>query len=130
MMIKRILILLGVVLVIGFVLGYLYIYQDHRDIESEEAAYVLNAVDLAKAFSEDAEKASEKFLNETLQIDGEITEIEVKGLTLNAVVYATFDTILDDTKHTLNEKIKLKGRCIGYDELLEVVKLDQVVIIQ
>ena len=39
-----------VILIIGALLVYQYLYQDHRDIESETAAFVLTAQDITYEF--------------------------------------------------------------------------------
>jgi len=57
----------------------------------------------------------------------EITDIEEDGIILNNSVYCKFD---QKFQSNLNEKIKVKGKYIGYDELFEVIKLDQCSIVK
>ncbi len=116
-----------IVLVLGLALFgvYKYAYQSHRDIGKEEAAYTVQAKDIIKEFATNAEEATKKFLNQTVIVEGEVTEVEDKARTINEAVYCIFNENIDPLKYKIGEKLQVKGRCIGYDELLEVVKLDQ-----
>lgn len=125
---KRILILLAIVVGVVLFIGYNYVYQDHRNIEEEAAAFTVSATDLAKEFTSNADEASKKYLNKTILVTGELTEIEDNSLMINEAVYITFDAGFDNSLYSLKSLMKVKGRCIGYDELLEVIKLDQAVV--
>ncbi|GAA0729805.1 hypothetical protein GCM10009430_40330 [Aquimarina litoralis] len=126
---KKLIIVL-VILAIGGFLGYKYLYQSHRNIEEEKASFELEAISLVKEFSDDMEQASKKYLNKTIIVKGELTEIESNSLMLANATYCTFDTNHNISNANLNSVYSVKGRCIGYDELLEVVKLDQASIVK
>jgi hypothetical protein len=114
------LILLGLaVVIIGF---YYYAYKDHRDIAIEGAVYT----DTAVALKDSIVQNNEAFLNQTVAVSGVVTFIDDHSITLNGALVAQFAT-----GHTaqLNQELTLKGRCIGYDDLFEVVVLDQCVLI-
>ena len=74
------------------------------------------------------ENNSKKVLNKTVQVSGIITEINTKNIILDDKVQCSFDSVLKNLN--LNETIIVKGRCIGFDELFEVVKMDQSSIIK
>lgn len=105
-------------------LGYSYIYQDHRNIETEEAAYNVTPKTIINEFNLDANKSEKKYLNKTIVVTGIITEINENDLTLNDIVFCQLNGI-NNKSIKMNSTIKIKGRCIGYDDLLEQVKLDQ-----
>jgi hypothetical protein len=114
-----------------FILGvfvYQYVYQDHRNIKLEKAEYILTATDISNAFLKNLSASEEKFLNNTVEIAGNITELSEGSLTIDDLVFCSFEGSLE-TKLQVNSKIKIKGRVIGYDDLLEQVKLDQCVLI-
>ena len=116
---KIILILLGLaVVIIGF---YYYAYKDHRDIAIEGAVYN----DTAVALKDSIVQNNEAFLNQTVAVSGVVTFIDDHSITLDDALVAQFET-----GHTaqLNQQLTLKGRCIGYDDLFEVVVLDQCVL--
>ncbi len=120
-------ILILAVVVIGAIIGYNYVYQDHRDIENEIAEFTLSTNEISAEFSKDAVSAEAKFLNKTIEISGTLTELNAQDLTIDDKVFCQLSK--EAGKLELNSKIKVKGRVIGYDELLEQVKLDQCAII-
>ncbi|NMH86656.1 OB-fold protein [Flavivirga algicola] len=122
----RISIIALIIVVLIVIIGYNYIYQDHRNIEKEKATFSLSADEISAEFSKDPDTAEKKYLNKTVEIYGTITELNPMDMTLNNNVYGAFNISLTaTTSYHINSKIKIKGRCIGYDDLLEQVKLDQ-----
>ena len=67
-MLKKI-IIIGVVVVVAIVIGYNYIYQDHRDIETETAEFILSSNEITNHFSSDPTTAEQKFLNKTIEVE-------------------------------------------------------------
>lgn len=112
------------VLVIALIIGYSYINQSHRDIENENAEFNVNAIDIASYFSENTSLAETKYLNTTIAAKGNITEVNSNSITLSDKVFCQFTKALDTTLKN-NTTVNIKGRVIGYDDLLEQVKLDQ-----
>ncbi len=104
--------------VIGF-LGYNYIYHDHRDIATEKPETV-TPVELVKQFQQNS---TPDILNKTVEIVGTITDIEQKAITIDDKIHCSFLTDILSVK--VGETVTIKGRCIGYDDLFELVKLDQ-----
>ena len=114
-----------VLLLLGVYFAYNYMYQDHRDIKEEKAVVLISASELVNYFNENN---SEKVLNKTVQVSGIITEIDTKNITLDDKVQCSFDAEIKNLN--LNETITVKGRCIGFDELFDVAKIDQSSIIK
>lgn len=121
---KRNWIALIIVLIITTVIGYNYVYQDHRDIESEQTEFTMSSVEINQLFSKNPTSAEQKFLNKTIEVSGLITDINSNDITIDDTVFCQFSNNLE-TSLNKNEKVKIKGRVIGYDDLLEQVKLDQ-----
>lgn len=124
---KRILIFVAVVIAAGAGL-YFYAYKGHRDIAAEEADFQTTVAVLAKEFSENDSLANSKYADKTIQIYGKITSMDVPSHTIiiDEKLSATFsDSILPEAN--LQDEIKIKGRFVGYDDLLEEFKVDQAV---
>ena len=120
-----------ILLVAGGIFAYNYIYQDHRDIKTEKAAFTLRATDLTDAFRNDETGATQEYLNKTIEVQGKLTSIDGTSLVLENVVFFA----LSENEHIpdsslLQTEITVKGRCIGYDSLLEEVKLYQASLIK
>ena len=123
---KQVKIVIALVFVsLGLYFAYNYMYQDHRDIKAEKAVVLIPASELISYFNENNSK---KVLNKTVQVSGIITEIDTKNITLDDKVQCSFDTEIKNLN--LNETITVKGRCIGFDELFDVAKIDQSSIIK
>lgn len=117
---KIVLLIVTLVLVVGAYTGYKYLYRDHRSIEDEVAVLRLNALEMQQLF---VNNESAKVLNNTVTVVGKITQIEDRTVTLDDKVACTFDKPIENI--TVGQTISIKGRCIGYDDLFEIVKLDQ-----
>lgn len=109
------------VLIVVGVIAYNYIYQNHRDIESETAEFIVRATDLTNEFVINPSAAEKKYLNQTIEVFGSITELNDYNLTLDGKIFCQFSSKIEFE----NKNAKIKGRFIGYDNLLEQVKIDQ-----
>ncbi|WP_179009716.1 OB-fold protein [Winogradskyella forsetii] len=125
-MLKK-LIIFGI-LIISVIVAYNYIYQDHRTIEKETAAFVMTANAIGNEFSSNLKMAETKYLNKTVEVSGSISEMNTMEVTLDDKVFCQFSEALEAPIEE-DTKLKIKGRVIGYDDLLEQVKLDQCTII-
>jgi len=121
---NKIWILLILIFILGF-LGYNYVYQDHRNVSNESADFTVDVNLLSEEFKNNPETSEKKYLNKTLIITGEITEINKSDLTLSNIVFCDFTETIITNILKLNSNCSIKGRFIGYDDLLEQIKLDQ-----
>ena len=111
-----------IILLIGGISLYKYTYQEHKNIESSNVDFKITALELSLDFGLDAEKASEKYVNKVIVVSGDVSELNPVSVMLNSVVLCYFT---NETEQVKQGSLIIKGRCIGYDDLLEVVKLDQ-----
>ena len=111
-----------------FFLGYNYLFPDHRTINQEEALFNVEASILFDEFIDNSKQAENKYLNQTITVSGVITSFNNENIMINNKIFCKFDTIM--TEININDSTVVKGRCIGYDELLEEIKLDQCSIVK
>lgn len=125
---RKYLVVFLLTLILSVIIGYNYMYKEHRNISSEKADFILNSQDLVNEYQIDLDEATAKYLDKTIELSGKVTDVESDNFTLNNVIICYSDSL---TIQSLNitDNIKAKGRSIGYDELLEHIKLDQVTII-
>lgn len=127
---KKVVILCVIVLAIltaGLVYDYTF-NSEHRDIANEKATVILSAKALYSDFESDESQATTKYLDKVIEIEGKITAVEESGLVLNDQIQIGFDET-QMSKVVNGTSITVKGRCVGYDELLEMVKIDQATVI-
>lgn len=127
---RKILIISGILMLVFAAAYYFYfgfLYKDARNIEAEQPAYTITAENLVKDYETDRVKANSKYLNKTIVVLGNVNESDSTTLALAGGVSCSFDAALSAQT---GEQIKVKGRCIGFDELFGEVKLDQCTINQ
>lgn len=122
-----ILFLLLIVIVAGI---YFYTYKEHRDIAAEKESYAIVVSRFFSEFQADEVKANGKYLNKTIEVTGTLSSVDVatKSIVINEKLFATFKE-MPSQRLLVNHKIKIKGRFIGYDALVEELKMDQCVLI-
>ena len=121
------------ILILSFLIlfGYWYVFENERNFATEDAIKISNVVNIISEYEQNQTKASAKYLNKIIEFSGNITYIDSKNKTvmLEDKVFASFKTF-NSSEVKINSKIKLKGRFLGYDELLEEIKLDNCTIIK
>ena len=125
-MLKRLIIFIAIIIIC--VISYKYIYQNHRDISTEEAKFVVTSINISSQFSNNISASEKKYLNKTIEVTGIISEIDSKYLTIDDAVFCQFSQNINSSIK-VDMEIKVKGRLIGYDDLLEQVKLDNCTIL-
>ena len=118
-----------VVIALIMVAGYRYLYKGHRDIRSEDSAYVLTAASLSKEFSSNPEMANAKYADMVIEVSGAVTAVDLQAhsVTLDGKMYATLDKA-QKLPAAGQKMITVKGRFLGYDDLLEEFRMDQATI--
>lgn len=111
---------------IVIVCAYRYIYKDHRNISAENATYVVSVATLQQEFAHNDSLALKKYQDQTIELTAQLTAVdkENKAIILDQKLFATFSDSLHKEIVT-GKTLKIKGRFLGYDELLEEFKMDQ-----
>lgn len=121
---SRIIALIGLLALVIGVLGYNYVmHGGARDLSEETADYTITSKEIAEEFTTNIASANKKYLEKAVAIEGIVTnKIENEIILDNGVV-----CILKDKNNAIkvNQTITLKGRVVGYDDLMEEIKLDQ-----
>ena len=117
------------IIFIVFVVIFYYLNHGHRNIENESADFNPTIEALETEFLKDGVASGKKYSDKTIQLNGTITSVDLenKGIVLESKIFATFKEI-DTERLKVGQKINIKGRFIGYDELLEEFKIDQIIL--
>ena len=121
-------IILVLISIVGIIFAYNYLYPDHRSISEESVSYTLDAESIFNEFKADYSFAESKFLDQTIVVSGIITSVERESITISNKIYCQSEALNTDLK--VNDLVAVKGRCIGFDDLLEEIKLDQCSIVK
>ena len=108
---------------IGIVI-YTYTMRAPTTIENKKIDFTGSAEELLLKITDHTEEWQDKIVD----VSGEVTSSDDKGIMLSRKIYCQLKQVTDFQKINLSNNISLKGRIIGYDDLLEELKLDQCII--
>ena len=107
----------------GLYFYYGFVFKEARNIESEIPEFSITTTKLLDDYNSNTEKADLLYLNKTIEITGKVTKETDSVVILENNIFCLFTK---KTKYKLlNNKVTVKGKCIGFDELFQEVKLDQ-----
>jgi hypothetical protein len=121
------LVIIFLFLVIGFFAVHYILYGGARDIQAEESAFTLNSSTITAEFNANSVNATTKYLNKTIEVKGKVTKVENDLLILD-------NSIICKMKNKINipnvgASINIKGRVVGFDDLMGEINLDECSII-
>ncbi len=127
---KTAIVIAGLLLAVsaGIYLYYGVVFKEARNIESEMPDFSIAATKLLNDYNSNPEKADSLYLNKTIEITGKVTKETDSVVILENTVFCLFTQKTKD--RLINSKVTVKGKCIGYDELFQEVKIDQCTINQ
>lgn len=111
-------------LVIGYT-SYRYVYQPHTTVDQLPKMYS----GAANEFISYVQNLNTDSENGSVLLRGNITAIENSNVTLEGNIFCQLQSSSADAAHQIGHQVIVKGRYIGYDDLLEEVKIDQASII-
>lgn len=109
-------------ILIGCIAIYKYMYQKPRDIAQEHVDFDISPQLLNENMS-DPQKAT-NYIDKVVLIKGTITAIEQNSVIFDNAIQINFNAE-NLNSFSIQDQIEIKGRCVGYDDLLELVKIDQ-----
>ena len=123
---KKIVLIVFFIIVILGILGYNYLYQDHRDVVTSNATASYTSSELIDLFTDQDSANDTDALDQVIEVSGVATDKTANSITLDRQI---FIELTQPHKVALNQTYTLKGRCLGYDDLLEEIKIDQAIFI-
>jgi hypothetical protein len=125
---KIIIIVLSIIIVVGIVAfpsikNYVVYNFGKRDVKSEEAAFTIKTKDIVAEFTTNEVAANKKYLEKPIAISGVITSVNDKEVIIDEVAICNFSTAEATLK--AGQTVTIKGRVVGYDDLLGGLNLDQ-----
>lgn len=102
-------------------------FRASEDVSKAAINFNINATEFVEEFSTDLESSEKKYHDAIIVVEGVVTEVETDGITLDEGVFCKFSSAIDTKVGT---KIKVKGLYIGFDDLFEIVKIDQCSIVE
>lgn len=115
---------LVLVLIVAFFSMRYYVYNaGKRNIASEETAFEVSSNAIVTEFISNTTASNKKYLEKPVAVSGVITSVNDKEVIIDNSVNCNFLTASNSLKK--NQKVTIKGRVVGFDDLLGEVRLDQ-----
>ncbi len=125
---SKIIIIALAVIVVGGVAGYLYMYKAHKTLDDMEVAYQGDSQEFISKFEGNVDQWIKG--DKVVELTGVITEKDSISVSVNETIYFQLEKGTNTNDLAKGQKIKIKGRIIGYDDIMEEVKLDKAIILK
>ena len=118
-------------LIISLIFIFALYNKPHKTYGDKISEYSLSAENLFVEYNNNYKDSNNKYLGSVLSISGVVTKRSSNLLILNNRIVCSFneqDISLSFNDIALGDNLIIKGHCIGYDELLEEVRVDHCII--
>lgn len=126
---RKIIIIFFLIAVLSGLYGYNYVmHGGARDLVSEETDFKVSSDNILNEFTSNIEAANIKYLEKAVAVEGVVTS--VKGLQIILDKTLICNLKVQDNTIIEGRKTIIKGRVVGYDDLMGELILDQCFIIK
>jgi preprotein translocase subunit SecG len=128
---KLTIIFLVVFVIFSILVGINIMYKPHKDIAKSNADFQINAKEIFEKFQSNETESLNNYSNKVIESTGKITAIDTenKSIVLDSILFYQFDKTFESNVK-VNQIVKIKARLVGYDELMNEIKLDQSTILK
>ncbi len=120
--VKIIGILLLVVLLVAISINYVF-HGGARDLATEQTEFNVNSKDIILEFASNITTATKKYSDKAISISGKVTAVSDSVVTIDQTIICNLKS--PDSNIIKEQTISIKGRLVGFDDLLGELKLDQ-----
>ncbi len=100
--------------------------KPHKDYSTMKTDITISSLDFINEFKANSTLATEKYLNQIILVNGNVTDKLTKSIILDDGIVFTLDSsslkALGLTQ--INNEVTIKGRFVGFDDLFEEIRLD------
>ena len=104
-----------------------YIYKKHENISLKNPDFVISSDKLYYDFTNFTDSSNSKYLNKIILIDGNLISLDDRNILLSPGISILLEKNI--TKINQKEEIKIKGRCLGFDNILMEVRIDKATLV-
>ena len=100
--------------------------KPHKDYSTMKTDVTISSLNFINAFKANSTLATEKYLNQIILVSGDITDKLTTSVVLDNGVVCTLDSSSLKALRLIqiNDKISIKGRFVGFDDLFGEIRLD------
>jgi len=126
--IKIILFALITIILIGLFVYNYAMYGGSRNLATEKTDFTVASSSITSEFIRNTESANKKYLEKAVAVKGKITASDGNKVILDEIIICNLKN--QDLSIKKGQTACVKGRIIGYDDLMGELKLDQCFIIK
>ena len=113
-----------------FILSLITVYavwnKPHKNYSSTKPNLTIDSSNFINEFKTNSTLATEKYLNQVILVNGNVTDRLTKSVVLNNEIVCTLDSSSLKALGLIqiNNEVSIKGRFVGFDDLFEEIRLD------
>ena len=113
-----------------FILLLIIVYavwnKPHKNYSNTKPKITIDSSNFINEFKANSTLATEKYLNQVILVNGNVTDRLTKSVVLNNGIVCTLDSLSLKALGLIqiNNEVSIKGRFVGFDDLFEEIRLD------
>jgi hypothetical protein len=121
--IKIAVVALAVITITGFTSYNYVMHGGARDLTTEKTDFTVTSKSILEEFTTNTEVSNKKYLEKAVAIKGVITAINKNEIILDKTIIC--GDVSQDVALKIGQNVTIKGRVVGFDDLMGDLKLDQ-----
>ena len=117
---------LPLIFILLLIIVYAVWNKPHKNYSNTKPNITIDSSNFINEFKTNSTLASEKYLNQIILVNGNVTDTLTKSVVLNNGIVCTLDSLSLKALGLIqiNNEISIKGRFIGFDDLFDEIRLD------
>lgn len=111
------------VLIIGLAIFNYALHGGERDLATEKVSFTVTSTSIIAEFGTNITAATQKYSDKAVAVSGTVTAVTDSIVTLENSIICNFK--VPNNTININQKITVKGRFVGFDDLMGELKLDE-----
>ena len=117
---------LPLVFIVLLITVYAIWNKPHKNYSNTKPNITIDSSNFINEFKSNSTLATEKYLNQVILVNGNVTDRLTKSVVLNNEIVCTLDSssLKSLGLIQINNEVSIKGRFVGFDDLFEEIRLD------
>ena len=117
---------LPLVFIVLLIIVYAVWNKPHKNYSNTKPNIIIDSSNFINEFKTNSTLATEKYLNQVILVNGNVTDRLTKSVVLNNEIVCTLDSSSLKALGLIqiNNEVSIKGRFVGFDDLFEEIRLD------
>ena len=114
------------IFIVLLIIVYAVWNKPHKNYSNTEPNITIDSSNFINEFKTNSTLATEKYLNQVILVNGNVTDRLTKSVVLNNGIVCTLDSSSLKALGLIqiNNDVSIKGRFVGFDDLFEEIRLD------